>query len=260
MTQSRWSDDADHQTARAVQAAFAGIHMTQSVATTVDAHAATMRPRAIHKGRRWVTAVASAAAAVAIAVGVTVAGGSGSAAWAAVPTTPTVADAEMAVEQCNEPFAAPDRGGASPIAPVNVDKSTLQLLDIRGTGAIAIFTEADSSLVCTLAQVDGIWQFAGSTGSDEPADGLRGAIAGLATTLPDGGQFSSLHGYADSGTVAVTVTLASGVQAEASVAPVGDSTQFAVWFPVAVDELAGATVTAVDAKGGTTVLPTLSIR
>lgn len=261
MTQNEWRKESDEQTAGAVQAAFADVYMTRSVPVTTSHDTVAQPTRSARTTRRWVAAtVGAAAAAVAITVGGVVVGGSGSTAWAAVPSAPTAADVSLAVEQCSVPFtSAGDRGSAA-ASPVAVAPSTLQVLDIRGAGAVAIFTEGEASLVCTLAQVDGAWQFAGSTASDEPPGSARGVLAGMATELPDGTGFASLHGYADAGTESVSVTLASGLQAEASISSVGDVRQFAVWFPVSADELAGATVTAVDAQGMTSTLPALTTR
>lgn len=260
MTGSRWSEADDERTAQAVRAAFAEVQMTRSVPTMTDARLDGEPRRSLRRARRWVAATAgAAAAALAITVGAAVVGGSGAAAWAAVPAATTAADAAMAVEQCTGPFTSPSREGGATASPVSVEASTLQVLDMRGVGAIAIFAEGDTSLTCTLAKVDGSWTFAGATASDEASEDAISAIAGMSTTLPDGSAFSSLHGYADAGTVAVTVTLASGVQAEASLGADGNARVFAVWFPVPIEELAGAAVTAVDVNGQATELPALSI-
>lgn len=260
MTGNRGSEADDERTVQAIQAAFAEVHMTRSVPTLTDGQPDVEPAPSHRRARRWVAATAgAAAAALAVTVGAAVVIGSGTAAWAAVPATTTAADAVMAVEQCATPFTSPSREGGARVSTVNVESSTLQVLDMRGLGAIAIFADGDSSLTCTLAKVDDAWTFAGATASDESNENVIGAIAGMSTKLPDGSAFSSLHGYADAGTVAVTVTLASGVQAVASLGADGNARVFAVWFPVSIEELAGATVTEVDAQGRATDLPTLGI-
>jgi hypothetical protein len=82
----------------------------------------------------------------------------------------------------------------------------------------------------------------------------------MSTQLPDGTEFSSLHGYVDSAAVKVVVTLASGLEAEASIGSAAAGTPFAVWFPVAVGDLEGATISAVDGNGQVTNLQSPAVR
>jgi hypothetical protein len=160
------------------------------------------------------------------------------------------------VVQCAEPFAADgtrESLGREIPQLVPIMESTLQVLDIRGAGAVAIFGEGSASYVCTLARVDGAWRFAGASGADTA--GPAGVVAAMSAQLPDGGDLSSVHGAVDTVATKVLVTLASGAQAEASLGSTSTTTPFAAWFPVPVEELAGATITVVDADGRSTTLP-----
>ena len=116
----------------------------------------------------------------------------------------------------------------------------------------SVFGDGDASYVCTLARVDGQWRFAGASGTDEMGSSPGSMTAVMSTEFPDGTEFSSLHGYVDDSTAKVVVTLASGVTAEASIASDGTSKPFAVWFPVPVADLTGATITATTADGDIT--------
>jgi hypothetical protein len=265
MSDKAFNDSADLETAAAVKAAFADVHMTRDLPVAAGDAAAT-QPVAIHRRRRWIAAASAAAASVAaigLAVGPSLVGGS-AAAWATVPAAPTAGDTASAIAECSVPYRGGDsqsRAGAPAVSePVALQESTLTVLDVRGDGAVAIFSEGAGSYVCTLARVNGEWTFAGASGSDETSPAAAGVTAAMSTQLPDGTEFSSLHGYVDSAAVKVVVTLASGLEAEASIGSAAAGTPFAVWFPVAVGDLEGATISAVDGNGQVTNLQSPAVR
>ena len=258
MNHDPWTND-DRATAHVLRQAFGGVEMTRPLpAISADAAPIAQSPRT--RTRRWAASIAAvAAAAAAVTAGTMTLGTAGSAAWAAVPATPTAADAAMAVQECSVPFGPgytdSSRGDASGVVlPVAISESTLSVLDIRGDGAIAIFSDGEVTASCTIARVDGAWQYAGLMATDTDAVQPLGVAAIGSTEFPGGKESSTITGYADASAVKVEITLSNGTTAEASLGQEGNAQVFAAWFPVSAGDLEGATITAYDAAGGTTAL------
>lgn len=266
--------DEDRATAADLRRSFSALTMDRPVPTGV-AQPTYARPS---KRARWGLSAAAAAAAV-VAGAALLMPGAASPAWAAVPTTPSADDVAGAAAACGANLgqglgtleysgsvAAPADGSttagtfdgaAGDAAPGGVGSGAavptppttlppLQALDIRGTGALALYGDQDWQVSCLLYEVDGKWTSGGLTVTEAGAGAQPGLSGGGGTVRADGQTVSTLAGATMPGASKVTITLASGTTAEATVA----DGRYVAWFPEPIGVTAPI-VRQVDANGTT---------
>lgn len=254
-----------------------------ATATSTPVIPADPRPGHPHPGQRarWGLAAAASAAAV-LAGAALLLPGATTPVWAAVPTAPTADDTAEAAAACGANLgvglgqlewsgsvAAPadgsplsgtfdgatggaEPGGAAPGGTVPEDAAPtppttlppLQALDIRGTGALALYGDADWQVACLLYEADGTWTSGGLTVTERVGGTTPGLTAGGGTVRADGQTVSTVGGSTVPGATEVTITLASGTVAEATVA----GGQYVAWFPESLGT-AAPTVRQFDANG-----------
>jgi hypothetical protein len=241
----------DRATATALRESFAALTLDRPVPTPVPG-----RPT----GRaRWSLAAAAAAATV-VAGAALLLPEAASPAWASVPTAPTSDDVTEAVAACGANLggglgtlegsgsvaapadgststgtfegstggAAPSGAGADDAVPTPpTTLPPLQALDIRGTGALAVYGDAEWQISCLLYEADGTWTSGGLTVTERLDNATPGLTASSSTVRSDGQTVSTLGGSTAPGATTVTITLASGTEAEATVV----DGQYVAWFP-----------------------------
>lgn len=192
-----------------------------------------------------IAGVAGIASAV---VAATVIGGVGSStpalAWSPTPTAPTAADEAAATSACGADLnAGSQRAGNEPVFAL----PPLVALDLRGTGGLATFADANMTFTCLLVRNgDGFERgpvIGEETGnSTDPA--TFGIVSATSTEWDDGRTIAMITGVAPAGAAAVEIRIAGQPTATADVT----DGRFAMWWFGTAESLSG-TVSALDANG-----------
>lgn len=192
--------------------------------------------------------------------------GSGSApsalAWSPTPAVATAVDEENARSACaidswgiglgaNEDASrAPGDPSAGTATALDLPEKlpTLTTMDVRGNGALAVFSDSKWTVSCMLRR-DGdgfqrgpiIAEELTNTGSDNAL-----GISGIASTMwPDGTSTSMMNGVVPVGAVAIELDIAGQPTAQASV----NNGRFSIWWIGAYDESLTGEIRAVDSSG-----------
>jgi hypothetical protein len=191
-------------------------------------------------------------------------------AWSTTPRAVTAADETRARQACAAGLGVAPVGSRGSFwfprsndatnGPTNVQPSastspaseslSLATFDFRGTGGVAVFTNAQETTTCLLSSnPDGtltgtrLYDMVRWPGSTVP-DGEMALTSRQSVTFDDGRQFTIVAGIAPSGANTVTFT---GVGVETTTAFVTDG-RFAAWWPSASIPTAGV-VQAFDGNG-----------
>ena len=239
----------DRDTAQFVLDAFADIeNQTQGPHESIPSHAqskTTIRPLPSRKRRSPAGWIAVAAAVVIAASALNISGPGGSSiAWAAEPESPTASEVQAINKACSRVI---ERGvgelqgsgtasadGSSEFATDGVvapeqptELPPLEVLDVRGDGAMAVYSDDQWQIVCLLQQSGGVWRDFGLTAMGKDGDAPAGLVASGSTNSRDGQAISYVSGAVPAGTTAVTFELSNGETVTASVL----DGSFAAWFP-----------------------------
>lgn len=241
--------DADRRTAELVASEYGRLRLDREVPTAFPA-------AGYRRGLLWAGGGVAAAAAAVLAAG-TLTIATPAAAWAATPSVPNASDKAAAATTCADALTGvTDSRGAPPTGPEKLPP--LQLLDIRGTGAYAVFVDDEWTVQCFLRSEDGAWTRGQVTA--EPT-GTSPGVAAFAVDWAGSTQWADddttfhVGGTVAPQTQRVTLELADGTVVEATVI----EGRFAIWYPGDVQVSPDARLVAYDngAKGeiGSLALP-----
>jgi len=192
--------------------------------------------------------------------------GSGSApsalAWSPTPAVATAVDEENARSACaidswgidlgaNEDASrAPGDPSVGTASALDLPETlpTLTTMDVRGNGALAVFSDSKWTVSCMLRR-DGDGFQRGPTIAEEltntGSDNALG-ISGIASTMwPDGKSISMINGAVPGGAVAIELEIAGQPTAQASV----NNGRFSIWWIGAYDESLTGEIRALDPSG-----------
>jgi hypothetical protein len=194
-------------------------------------------------------------------------------AWSATPRAVTAADGTRARQACSATPSAPvgrshgslwmPRPNTTPNEPTSVapaastppssESLSVATFDFRGTGGVAVFTNAEQMTTCLLS-TNPEGTLTGTLFIDQispgftVSDGEMALTSRLSVTFDDGKEFTIIAGIAPASASAVTFT---GVGVETTTAFVTDG-RFAAWWPSASIPTSGV-VQAFDANGYATL-------
>ena len=192
--------------------------------------------------------------------------GSGSAssalAWSPTPAVATTVDEENARSACAIDSWGIDLGANEDASRASGDPSagtasaldipeklpTLTMMDVRGNGALAVFSDSKWTVSCMLRRAgDGFER--GPVIAEEltnTASGNTLDVRGIASTLwPDGTSTSMMNGAVPTGAVTIELDVSGQPTAQASVS----DGRFSIWWIGTIDESTSGTVRALDASG-----------
>ena len=192
------------------------------------------------RGTRRATLVAGFTVAAAVTTLVMSTGsGSPAMAWSPIPAVATNVDQEAARAAC-----ASDIPEGLP----NLSMMDVTVMDVRGSGALAVFSDTTRTVSCMLRR-DGDDFESGPVIADESTVTESNSdleLRGIASTLwPDGTSTSMINGVVPSGAVSIELEISGEFTAEASI----NNGRFAIWWIGAYDETTTGTVRAFDASG-----------
>ena len=220
---------------------------------------------ASRKTRRGLVGVGAATAAIVTALVIGSGSGSPALAWSPTPVVATTVDEEDARAACALHTWGIDAGvnkddsrgtgnpsAGEPTTPVRLESlPTLTMMDVRGNGALAVFSDSEWTVSCMLRR-DGdgfergpvIAEELTVAGTDNALD-----VRGIASTVwPDGTATSMINGAVPTGAVSVELEVPGQPTAQASV----KDGRFSIWWIGAYDESVTGEVRALD-SGGTEV-------
>lgn len=225
-------------------------------------HVAMGKTRPSRKTRRGLVGVGATAAVAVTALVMGSGSGSTALAWSPTPSVATTVDEKEARTACAIDSWGDDenvkenasRPTVSPSAGVNTTPNlpevlpTLTTMDVRGNGALAVFSDSKWTVSCMLRR-DGdgfergpiIAEELTNTGSDNAL-----GISGIASTMwPDGKSTSMINGAVPTGAVSIELDIAGQPTARASVS----NGRFSIWWIGAYDESLTGEIRALDSSG-----------
>ena len=189
--------------------------------------------------RRAVLIAGFTVAAVATTLVMSSGSGSPAMAWSPIPAVATNVDQEAARAACTSdlPEGLPD-----------LSMMEVTVMDVRGSGALAVFSDTTWTLSCMLRRDGDDFERGPVIAEELTVTESNGdlELRGIASTLwPDGTSTSMINGVVPSGAVSIQLEISGEFTAEASV----NNGRFAIWWIGAYDETTTGTVRAFDASG-----------
>jgi len=214
------------------------------------------------KTRRGLVGVGALTAVVVAALVMSSGTGSPALAWSPTPTGATTVDEENARSACavdsweidggvdedasRVPGGQPTGAIAEPDLPESLP--TLSMMDVRGNGVLAVFSDSKWTVSCMLRR-DGDGFERGPVVAERLADaGSENSldVRAIASTLwPDGTSTSMINGAVPTGAVSVELVIPGQPTAQASVS----GGRFSIWWIGAHDESTLGTIRALDSDG-----------
>jgi hypothetical protein len=195
------------------------------------------------KTRRGLVGVGATTAVAVTALVMGSGSGSPALAWSPTPSVATTVDEKEARTAC-----AIDSWGVDRTPNLPEVLPTLTTMDVRGNGALAVFSDSKWTVSCMLRR-DGdgfergpiIAEELTNTGSDNAL-----GISGIASTMwPDGKSTSMINGAVPTGAVSIELDIAGQPTAQASVS----NGRFSIWWIGAYDESLTGEIRALDSSG-----------
>ncbi len=228
----------------------------------MPAHSAMGRMSTSRKIRRGFIGVGATTAVVVTTLVMGPGSGSSALAWSPTPSEATTGDEEDARSACAvdswgidrevNKDSSRDSGNPSAAAATAPDLPeslpTLTMMDVRGNGALAVFSDSQWTVSCMLRRDGGrfergpvIAEEVMDTRSDEALD-----IRGIASTMwPDGTSTSMINGAVPTGDVSVELDIPGQPTAQASVS----DGRFSIWWIGAYDESTTGEIRVLDSDG-----------
>jgi hypothetical protein len=225
---------------------------------TYQRSAGSMAPRSRLTGVGGVVGGLGAVAAATVAATLVAVGGPGTPAlaWSPTPSPVTADDGAAARAACSADLTPSDAGSPEREGvPAAVEFPPAELpplvsLDLRGSGGLATFADADWVVSCLLLDTgDGfergpvVAERSGSAGTSDSSGGLA-LISASSTTWSDGRSISMLAGVAPAGATSVEIELPGQPTARADVT----DGRFGIWWLGTLDG-ASTAIRALDTSG-----------